>query len=356
MTALPDPLLFAVEALAARGALVEPGEREAVAVLPAELATRLSVPEELRLVGAVDAAPGTTACGLGAPLLERLVSEERGAVPVASLRLDLARPRDGAARAAADRFVVRNGLADVVEVHGGEGAYLAAAFAFTVEADDRSEGLLSAIVEGKSGALPDEQFAALVDPGHAPSRLVAAPGEPAAAVLAAAAGHAAARALRLAGDAVAPIADSVRRRQQREQRRITEYFAALVSEASAPRRRMDAAAVEAKVAHYRAEEAAKLGDLDARFRMRVRLRPAALWTIAVPTAVVTLRLRRRKGERLLTLALPAGARSLDTPACEACGGPAARPLLCDDRLHLLCERCAPSAEGRPRCLACRGRA
>jgi hypothetical protein len=39
-------------------------------------------------------------------------------------------------------------------------------------------------------------------------------------------------------------------------------------------------------------------------------------------------------------------------ACSGCDAATARPLACDDRLHLLCEVCAPSAQGRPLCPAC----
>ena len=348
---LPDPLLFAVDALSARGALVEPGEREAMAVLPPELARALSLPEELRLCGSVEAGPGEVACGLGSPLLERLLTDERSAVPLASVRLDLAGPREAQARAAVERFVVRNGLAAPVEVLGGEAVYLAAVFAFVAEADDRSEGMVAVAVEATTGAQPDEHFAALIDPARAPSRLI--PSTDKGAPLESAAGHAVRRALGRLTRSAAPMVESVARRQRREQARITEYFAALVAEAKSPRRRMAPAAIEAKVAHYRAEEAAQVRDLEARFRIRLTLRPAALWTVEARVATVTLRLRRRKGERLLTLRLPAGARSLDAPPCEACDGVAPRPVLCDDMLHILCERCAPSAEGRPRCRACR---
>jgi hypothetical protein len=67
-----------------------------------------------------------------------------------------------------------------------------------------------------------------------------------------------------------------------------------------------------------------------------------------------LHLRRRKGARDITARLPAGASRPDALACDGCPDVTTRPVLCDDRLHILCERCAPSAQGRPRCPTCAG--
>jgi hypothetical protein len=135
---------------------------------------------------------------------------------------------------------------------------------------------------------------------------------------------------------------------------MAEYYAAMVAEARAPRRRVDAAAVEAKVKHLEAERDSRLRDLAERFTLRVHARLAAALWVAVPVVHVRLRVRRRKGERELALRLPAGAHGFDRLPCEGCASTTERPALCDERLHVLCETCVPQATGRPRCPACAG--
>lgn len=363
VSAIPDPLAFALDALAARGALVEPHEAsghgahggEAMALLAPQLAAELSLSDEVHLVGASGgiAERGRTPCGMGTPLLERLIADERARIPIASVRLDLDRPREAQARAAGERFAVRNGLSDVIEVIVGEAVYLFAALAWVAESDDRHEGLITFAVESASGAVPDDGFAAWLDPARAPSRLSPRSSLPGSIDLAAL--HVARRAAHLAEAVAAPIAESVARRKTREHARICEYFSALITEARAARRRADPAAVATKVTHFVAERDAKLRDLDARFRVRFSLAPAALVAVVAPAASVRLRLRRRKAERELVLRMPSGAHSLDKPPCDGCPGEASRPAVCDERLHLLCEDCAPSAAGRPHCPACHAR-
>ena len=149
------------------------------------------------------------------------------------------------------------------------------------------------------------------------------------------------------------VSAAVARRRDRERARIDDYFGSLIAEASRPRRQVERAAIEAQIAALRAEHAAKLRDLGARYTLRVRIDPVALAAIATRVAEVRLRLRRRKGERELALQVPPGARAPDALACVACPAATRAPVLCDDALHVLCEACAPEVTGRPRCPACR---
>jgi hypothetical protein len=116
----------------------------------------------------------------------------------------------------------------------------------------------------------------------------------------------------------------------------------------------DAAALYAKIEYIVRERDAKLRELPNRFALRASVAPAAFLWVSAPTAIVQVRLRRRKESRELCLRLPAGAQALDKHLCDVCARATGRPALCDDRLHLLCERCAPNAQGRLRCPACVG--
>ncbi len=347
---LPAPLDFVQAALEAEGALCERGDAgdEAVALLPPALARRLDVPEESRLA-LYPERKGDVGVGLGSPLLERLVAEARALAPAASVRLDLEPPRLAHVKAVAARFVLRNGLAEVLSVSIGSAVYAAATVAYAIEADDRREGLARLLVHAADGGEPDAATGghldltwpdAVVRPSPLP---LSAPG---------AAPWIALRAERAVREAAAPVLADVRRRHARDHARITSYFADLVAEARAPRRRADAKVVEAKVAHLLADRDAKLRDLGGRFAVKITCSPAAIVVAEVPAALVSVRLRRRKEARELVLRVPAGATSVDRLCCEGCGGTTGKPAACDERMHLLCEACAPAAQGRIACPAC----
>lgn len=361
---LPDPLRFAVAGIERLGGAVETEEPggaprdEPLALLPEGLRRELLLPEEVRLSAAPSghATPESlVSCGLGSPLLSRLVADARAQTPVTAVRLALDAPRPAHAAALGDRAVIRNGLCEVMDVFPGEAVYVAASVAYTAEADDRHEGLVQVVVHAEDGVTPDRRLCALLDPAQAPSDaqspLRPLPALPPAA--AAAIPWILRRASGRVESALLPVRDAVQRRHARDHARVAEYFAALIDEAKRPRRKLSADAVATKLRHLQAERDTKLLDLQARFTLRVGLQPAALLCAVVPVVRVRLRARRRKGERELVTRLAAGAQVLDGWACDGCGGDTSRPALCDDQLHVLCERCAPVATGRPRCSRCR---
>jgi hypothetical protein len=347
-----DPLGFVVDELAARGALVERSDGSALAVLPPLLARSLDVPDTLALADA--AGDHAIGCGLGSPLLDRLVAAARATVPVASITSLAEAPRTVAAERLADRVVVRNGVADVLGAAPASATYLAGIFTWTAEADDRYQGMTIIAANAATGAEPDpacrawiESLIAGTDPGVADERNARGATGGAAFV--------ARRAALAIGPRLDEVGVAVARRRDRERARIDEYFASLIAEARRPRRQVPQGAVEARVVALRAEHTAKLRDLAARYTLRVRLDPIALVAIATRVAEVRIRLRRRKGEREIVLHVPPHARTPDALACVACPGTTRAPLLCDDALHILCETCAPDPAGRPRCPACRPR-
>jgi hypothetical protein len=346
-TAAIDPLRFVLSALEGEGALAEREGDRATALLPRPVAARLGLGEEVRLC-VYSEREGDTPAGMGSPLLEKLLAEARMTVPAASVRLDVELPRPPHVRSLVERFALRNGLSELIQITSGAGSYLMTSVAYAVEADDRREGRLT-IVTADDGAEPDgallDQLGAEADGSRlCPSPEAAARG---------AAKWAALRAARAVSAAVQPILREIERRKERDHARIADYFAQLGAEARAPRRKTDPAAIEAKLAHLAAERDKKMADLGARYATRVTAGVAALVTASVPAALAELRLRRRKAERRVFLRIPSGARAADQPACDGCGMPAARPAACDDALHLLCEACIPNAQGRFACPACR---
>jgi hypothetical protein len=347
-----DPLAFVEEALAARGALVESAGDQTLAVLPPEAAQALGLAEEIRL--SLDAtAPGQVPCGYGAPLLERLIQEARASAATAWVRREGRPPGRGQIEAATSRLVLRNGLCDLLDVTPGEAIYLAAYFAVTAEADDRYQGMVRVLMQTESGAGPDPTFAHLLDPlsGSGLAATEPRPVDIGADGLERLRGRAALAAREL----LAGFRAGVQRRKQRDRERIDQYFDGLVADARAPRRAVAQSGIQAKVAHLQAERRQKIRDLGPRFNVRAKLEPAAFLFAVAPVARIRVRLRRRKAEAELILTVPGDSRSPDEPPCAACPRSTLRPVACDDQLHLLCEICAPSAQGRPRCPACAGR-
>ena len=346
---LPPPLDFVLEALAAEGALVErqAHEDQAVVLLPPRLASALELPEECQLALHPDH-EGHVGAGLGTPLLEKLTALARAEAPAASVRFDLDPPRPAQVRALAERFVLRNGLSEIIQVSMGTAVYVAAALAYVAEADDRREGLVQVVV-APDGGEPDASLCALLDFTW-PSEVARPSASPL--LVEGAAKWVVKRAASMIRAAVKPLAEDVARRHARDHERIASYFTALITESRAPRRKTDPKTVEAKVAHLLAERDKKLHDLGARFAMRVGVTPAALIGVELPAALVSVRLRRRKAERAITLRVPAGAHAVDKMACEGCGAATGKPAACDEKMHLLCEACAPGVQGRIACPAC----
>ena len=345
-----DPLGFVVDQLSARGALVERGDHGALAVLPPPLARDLDLPETVALA---DAAGGPAiGCGLGSPLLDRLVAAARATVPVASMISLVEPPRTVAAERLADRVVVRNGVADVLGAAHASATYLAGVFTWTAEADDRYQGMTIIAANAATSAEPDPGCVAMIESliAGTDARVVEQRDARGATGGAAVVARRAALAI---GPRLDEVGVAVARRRDRERARIDEYFGSLIAEAKRPRRQVARGAIEARVAALHAEHTAKLRDLTARYTLRVRLDPIALVAVAMRVAEVRIRLRRRKGEREIALHVPPNARTPDALACVACPGTTRAPLLCDDALHILCEACAPDAAGRPRCPACR---
>lgn len=352
----PDPVEYTADALLAAGALVDRDADGMLAVLPRDLAVELGVGDACRLTTCAPEVPrdDILVCGIGSPALERLAARVERGTPLAAARLDVEPPRPRQARALAGRFAVRNAPAEASEASPAQAIYLVVWLAWSAEADDRYDGMVQTGVCLDDSSAPDPGLLRLADPLNGPSRL-----QPASLPLGAPALR---RALRLAAERgeraleepLAAVRSLVERRLRRDHERIAEYFEGLACDARAPRRSIDRAALEAKLAHLRAERDAKLRVLGERYRLRVALEPIALLQVLVPTLHIRLRVRRRKLAGELLLRLAPGASAFDPLACAACPGTTSHPLLCDDRLHVLCETCAPRAEGRPSCRACHG--
>jgi hypothetical protein len=268
-------------------------------------------------------------------------------VPVLWLQVEREAPRAAQAQSLASRFVVRNGVTNVGDTLVSSQPYVSLVVAYDAEADDRHEGLVRCSFHAADGAAADTLGDLDLDAlngARVSSRPLFASAPASAVALPRVADSIAAR--------TAGFAEQVERRHRRDHDRITQYFLELAEEARQGKRAKDGEALRAKLAHLVAERDKKLADLVPRFTLRFGARAALAFALMIPTVNVDVRIRRRKEERVVPLHLHALGRALDRPACEACKRAAPRPAVCDDKLHLLCEACAPQAQGRLRCPAC----
>lgn len=158
----------------------------------------------------------------------------------------------------------------------------------------------------------------------------------------------------------------MRRRQQRDQARLRDYYEGLRREAVArldvlqdaegddrligERRAREQSRLEAIAREY----TAKTNDLREKFALKVTIDWVQTLELIMPVQRVEVLIRRRKGERVLTIDWNPLTRQLEPPPCEA-SFTADRPrVVCDQALHLVspvhhgaCPEC-----GRDYCRAC----
>jgi hypothetical protein len=333
-----------------QGAVVEPREEGVEILQPAERAKALGLPEHARY--SEQPTPGALWVGYGAPALEKLLQEATRHVPWAALRLEPhSAPREASARAAAERFVLRNAVHELENSRLSTGVRLVAYVRYSLTTDDRRDGLVEETVSvGQRVSVPGFWEAA-----RASGEL-----RPAVEPPAGSAQEEAARAALLRAEAQAraqsrAFLEGFARRQERDLRRMEEYFNGLRAELGKRARRGKLAAgdIALKAEAIERERAGKLQELKERGQVRYEAALAAAVWLEAPVAELTLRARRRKAERSLTLEYDFVTLHLLPPACAACGLDAPQPALCDERLHVLCVTCVPRAEGRWSCPACR---
>lgn len=347
---------WARDLLVSRGALVE-SEREGVlrALLPPTVSAALTVGDWMSLdfgarTGADD--PGEWLERLSALLPTPAVAGARLRQHVAAGRID--------AEAVLNReLVIQNGVWRLVEDYATAAPYYLFSFQYTVESDERSIGYVSVCLNGPARALleqPERLMRAVYD-GLEEDPAFTVPQEELRALYALT-GRAAQAEVRAR---IAAAEQSANRRLARDSERTESYYGELLAqiEKRAARRSADAGAVEkdrGRIAVTKLDRAAKLEDLVRKFSLRVKFELTDVLVAPLPVRAISVRLIRKKEERLVPLAWNAVLKALDTPLCEHCSG-RARPLFLCEKVHLLCGACwsACPACGRVFCRVCQAK-
>jgi hypothetical protein len=346
------PLSFVQAWSAHQGAVVEPHPEGPEILQPARLATTLGVPEHALYREQPE--PGAVWVGHGSPVLDKVLQGATQQVPWAALTLrPYASPREAPARAAAERFVLRNAVHELAEGRVDTAPRLVVYVRYSLTTDDRRDGLVEETISVRQEVgVPGFWETARVSGELSPARV-----PPRASELLEATEAARLRAERQARAQSQAFLEGFARRQERDLRRMEEYFQGLRAELGKRARRAKLAAgdVSLKLAAIERERASKLQELRARGQVRFEAALAAAVWLEAPIVTLTLRARRRKAERVLALEYDWLTQHLLGPACDCCGLDAPQPALCDEQLHALCSVCVPRAEGRWSCPACQRR-
>ncbi len=345
-----EPLAFAQELLLGEDSLVESSGGVIEAILPKSLSERMKLPEHVLL--SESEASGALCIGYGTEILDRFIAATTSRMPIVWTKLEgvSCSPEVALKRAAA--WTLRNGVFSVGTSRACTGRRLWLHAAYTLRADERREGLVSAAVCLKSGVWVEGFEEAAV------GKLEPVPPSASSREEAAKAVHAALGVCELlARHQGTSFMDSMERRLERDRERLLGYFADLDREMKkrASRGRLSPADVEAKRQALSADRESKLAALASRYAFKVDAHPVGAAVVEAPVVLIELRLRRRKAEKSIEVEYDGATRRIIPVACDGCGGDAQRPAACDDAMHLLCEICAPRSEGRIHCIVCLGR-
>ncbi|MBA3323627.1 MAG: hypothetical protein H0T45_19570 [Pyrinomonadaceae bacterium] len=338
---------FAARLLDYEGVLVERIEPEGLELLaPAPVAQVLQIPELARLGFAAELPASAERVGLESDWLERFghLLGERG--HTARVVLPVALPQlTNPERVVEHTVNLQNAVYRVGGVTPAWTRYLVMLFRVTAFSDEKRDGViklgfnlangsaLDAVVDGLLSAAME--MAGVKDaPVPAPSSLppLWTPAQLKSRV---------ARALPERIEAhLAPFLKGMQRRLDRDLQRVHDYFDDLRAEALLRLQKHLTAEKESARDRLRLEAIAreyeaKVADLQQKYALRVDVAWSQTLEVVMPVQRVELLIRRRKGERRITLDWNPLARKLDIPPCEYSYTQFPVRVVCDDRLHLI---------------------
>jgi hypothetical protein len=340
------------------GAIVDSGPCQTIDVM-AEPALRglLGLREFERLSfepGVADA----TFIDYDASLVDRLAAVVNGLGRVARVRSPTVARKPIDAAAVIDRGVtIHNGVHRYHSHAAVDATYVGATFEYTVLADERMGGVVTTWVNPATRSTAS--FESRIDPTSLPDDPEAATvaertdGSDAAWPLAVAAARA------RISPVIADFLERLRRRRERDVRRLREYYEEIDLEIrrklSRPRldddlrrRERDRLNATHRAFHTRGAEVAD------RYRVRLHLSPIAVWLCRLPAYRINVRLMRRNAAADAVFSWNPIDGRIEPRACDGCLAPTDSAWLCDDAVHYVCDDCLAACRkcGRRFCRAC----
>jgi len=338
---------WARDLLVSQGALVEAEEDALRALLTPELAGALEASDWLSL--RFGAGAGTDDEGEWLERLGRLLPPDARVIGARLRRPTITPPIDSGA--VLDReLVIQNGIYRLLDSYPETARYYFFGFQYTIESDETSLGLWKAGLNASARSLvqhPESTLQAVrddleEDPVFEIGReellrlfpLALAMARPA--ILGLAAG----------------MEYNANRRLARDAERIDAYYSGLLRQIQKRISRHEANPETAAKERSRAtatelDRAAKLEDLKRKYSLKIRVDPGDVLVLSLPVREISVRLIRKKAERVAKLHWNPVLRALESPWCENCFTRAYPLFLCDDHVHCLCRSCWTDCQ--PKC-------
>jgi len=313
----PEIFSFSSQVLERNGGLVEQRSDHLLALLPAPLARRLELPEEVQLGG--DGAPLL----YGSPLLDRLVHLATQEVPVVYGQVEVPYlKKAGFEQLLSQEISFVDGQARLVSRAEARTTYLVLVCHYVALSDERKEGLVQVGVHEGSGALiPDlegrlSQFQPqFFEPGKIPPHFPVHLEQTISCAL---------RSARARVEAeLSDFLSSMRRRLHRDIRNTREYYEALKKEMEESLGNPNLADGQrqervAKIQELPQELSCKVADLEHKYQVQVTVTGCAALRLLVPVVQVMIEIKYRRLQRTAQVIWNPIIRRLDPLVCERC--------------------------------------
>ncbi len=156
--------------------------------------------------------------------------------------------------------------------------------------------------------------------------------------------------------------NNLEKRLNRDTKRVYEYYETLRQETNRSMAKLEKNVQELdklrdKIKAIDAEEKWKIKDLIAKYKLEINIKPFSLIAIQTQSACWNIEIKRRAKTRSFLVSFNPLLRHIDPLPCEACFYPRRPYYVCDDRLHIVCQRCWGSCSSclKSYCLACHPR-
>lgn len=374
MTDLVD---FVLDFCRAQGGVVEPPAYGVYDVLlPEAVAAQLDIDPLQRFAfddASAAASNGVTLLTYGHPLVERMMETARAVPACARFYVNDVR-LDKTGLAALARSVLSFPNANLSEIpHTLEGRamfrYVRFNFKAALLTDEKREQLVSVLMDAQTGAVVDDFSATeahrlaetpvFTDSSTgsglglslAPAQWTAAPDPLAPEPFRALLDRAARAAVDRLGMVITPLEKRAARHLELDRARLETYYAGLEHDLERRLKRADDEArranLESKLAVTRADHAAKLADVNAKYHLRVELDLINLAVIAQPKILLPVRIENRQAGVTRHVVWDSLRHTIEPLVCDVCILPRVKLFLCANN-HLACGDCLA-----PQCVDCK---
>lgn len=354
-------LSFTADLLSHRGAIVETSEDYIEALLPADMAEVLGMPEHAKLSFSIER-EGIPFISYDSEIFKnmgRLIGNKgrfySAKIPPPSVRLEKVEDK------LHDRITFNNAIFHLEKKGEKIISYLMGYFKYTAVADERQEGITASLINELNLSVRQcgrEVLDMLDSVGEMPF-----PGEPVESVerqeykKVIESFYLAHR--EMTRESLKDFIRSLERRLNRDIQRVYEYYQTLIHETRQfiEKKALDGEEREKALNKIRAIETElewKVQDIINKYSLNIRIEPISFIRIETVVPVFYLKIKRRKGEREFPLTYNPILKSLDSLPCESCFNPKRVYSVCDEKLHILCPQCFKMCPkcGRDYCRAC----